>query len=223
MTHRRDPKDPPARGHGAAPPSGNGHDGFAVHDRRFWVTGEGDGDEEEPAVAFATPPTQVAQLEAELAKARAEVEEKDRHLQEYRSSFQEQVARGVEETKERLQRNAQKELQLARGDLVRGFLEVLDNLQRSIRAADGTRSVESLLEGLRLVERQLEGQLAVLGLERITAQGQPFDPARHDAVTVMPVDDPAADQTVVAEFQAGYTFADRVLRPARVAVGRLRS
>ena len=220
MTHRSDARYPPASGRGAVPLSGNGQNGFAVRDRRFWAAGDGEG--EEPAVAAATPPTQVAQLEAELANARAAIEEKDRRLQRYLAAYEEQVAQGVEETKERLQRNAQKELQLARGELVLGFLEVLDNLQRTIRAAGEIRSVESLLQGLRLVEGQLERQLAALGLERITAQGQPFDPARHDAATVMPVDDPAADQTVVAELQAGYTFAGRVLRPARVAVGKLR-
>jgi molecular chaperone GrpE len=222
MTHRRDPRKPTASDCGATRPPGDGQGGFAVRDRRYWVTGEGDGDEEAPAVAVVAPPTSVAQLESELAEARAAVEQRDRRLQEYLAAFQEQVAAGVEETKERLQRNAQKELQLARGDLVLGFLEVLDNLQRTIRAAAETRSVAPLLEGLRLVEGQLERQLAALGLERITALGQPFDPARHDAATVMPVDDPAADQTVVAELQAGYTFAGRVLRPARVAVGKLR-
>jgi molecular chaperone GrpE len=221
MAHQSDTRNPPAGGRGTSPPAGSSDGGFVVRDRRHWVAGEGDG--EEPAVAVATPPTQVAQLEAELARARAAVEEKDRRLQQYLAAYEEQVAKGVEETKERLQRNAQKELQLARGELVQGFLDVLDNLQRSIRAAGETRSVESLLQGLRLVEGQLERQLAALGLERITALGQPFDPARHDAATVVPVDDPAADQTVVAELQAGYTFADRVLRPARVAVGRLRS
>jgi molecular chaperone GrpE len=220
MARRTDPKDPPATGH-SAPPSGNGHGGFAVRDRRFWAAGDGEG--EEPAAAASTPPTFVAQLESELAAARAAAEEKDRLVQGYIAASKEQVVRVVEETKERLQRDALKELQLARGELVRGFLEVLDNLQRSMRAADETRSVDTLLEGLRLVEGQFEGQLAALGLERIAAQGQPFDPARHDAVTVVPVDDPALDQTVVAETEAGYTFGGRVLRPARVAVGRLRA
>jgi molecular chaperone GrpE (heat shock protein) len=218
VTHRTHHQD---RADGAEHPRASGYDEFPPVDSRAWGTRAGE--REEPAVAAPTPSTGVAELEGELAAVRAAAEAKERRLQEQLAAYQEQLARQVEETKERLRRDAQKELQLARGELVQGFLGVLDNLHRSLRAADEHRSVAPLLEGLRLVEGQLEGQLAALGLARIAALGQPFDPARHEAVTLVPVEDPAADGTVVAELQAGYTFGDRVLRPARVAVGRRRT
>ena len=50
--------------------------------------------------------------------------------------------------------------------------------------------------------------------------GQPFDPHVHEAMVVVPVDDPAADGVVVGQWRAGYRIADRVLRPAQVQVGR---
>jgi molecular chaperone GrpE len=59
------------------------------------------------------------------------------------------------------------------------------------------------------------------GIARLPAVGTPFDPQRHEAVELVAVDDAALDGQVVTEIRAGYQQGDRVLRPARVAVGRL--
>ncbi|HEY3359391.1 MAG TPA: nucleotide exchange factor GrpE [Polyangia bacterium] len=219
-----DPKAPPGDGNGASRRPDDGP-GFTVHDRRFWVTGEG-AEEGDAAVARAAPrqPSYVEQLTQELEAARQDAAEKDQRLREYIAAYKEQVVHGLEETKERLKRDAEKELQLARGELVTGLLEVLDNLQRSAQAVRETRNLDALLDGLTLVEAQFLGKLGALGLERVpAAAGQPFDPARHEAVAVVPVTDPAQDMHVVNELQAGYVFGDRVLRPARVVVGKLAS
>jgi molecular chaperone GrpE len=227
MPSGNDDKEPRRGGNGSgAGPGSPGDGGFTVNDRRFWVTGEGEGEGEQDQTALAAGatrvPSYVEQLQAELAAARKEVAERDEKLREYIAAYKEQVVHGLEETKARLKRDADKELQLARGRLVTGLLEVLDNLQRSLGAAGDTRSLDALLEGLRLVESQFLARLGALGLERIPAVGQRFDPTVHDAVTLVPVTDPAQDGVVVSELQAGYRLGDRVLRAARVAVGKRR-
>ena len=73
------------------------------------------------------------------------------------------------------------------------------------------------LDGMRLVARGMHDLLDRRGVARIDAEGQPFDPELHEALTAIPVPGVAPD-TVVQVVQAGYRFEDRVLRPAKVIV-----
>src|SRR5258706_11631467 len=90
--------------------------------------------------------------------------------------------RSLEATEARLERNAKREAEEARGKLVQELLPVLDNLDRTIHAAHAGRGDPALLEGVRLVRRQLEGVLRGYGVERIEAIGQRFDPGVHEAI-----------------------------------------
>jgi molecular chaperone GrpE len=65
-------------------------------------------------------------------------------------------------------------------------------------------------------------KLQELGLARLAAAGQSFDPTRHEAVAVQTVSDPAQDGVVVAELRPGFALGERVLRAAQVRVGKLR-
>ena len=106
-------------------------------------------------------------------------------------------------------------------NLVKELLTVVDNLDRAIDHAtrSGGAELESLLQGVELVRRDLLGALGRYGVSRIEARGKPFDPARHEAMAQ--VDDEAvAPNTVVDELQPGYLLRDRLLRPARVVVSR---
>lgn len=128
--------------------------------------------------------------------------------------------RSLEATEARLERNARREAEETRGKLVQELLPVLDNLDRTIRAVHG-RSDPALLEGVRLVRQQLEGVLRSYGVERIEALGQRFDPAVHEAIGMIPVDDPQRHGAVVHQAEPGYRMSGRLLRPARVSVGKL--
>lgn len=129
--------------------------------------------------------------------------------------------RNLEATEARLERNARREAEETRGKLVQELLPVLDNLDRSIRAAQAGRSDPALLEGVRMVRQQLEGVLRGYGVERIEALGQRFDPAVHEAIGMIAVDDPHRHGAVVHQVEPGYRMAGRLLRPARVSVGKL--
>jgi molecular chaperone GrpE len=102
------------------------------------------------------------------------------------------------------------------------MLEVLDNLDRAIdsasRAGAGTGS---FFQGVELVRRQFLAKLEGLGVHRIDAASQPFDPALHEAVTTIPTTSAAEDGVVVGVVRPGYRIGDQILRPAAVAVARL--
>lgn len=128
--------------------------------------------------------------------------------------------RSLEATESRLARNAKKEIEEARGKLVQEILPVLDNLDRTIRAAQDHGGDPGMLEGVRMVRQQLEGVLRGYGVERIEATGQRFDPSLHEAVSLIQVGDPARNGVVVQQAEPGYAFGGRLLRPAKVSVGK---
>lgn len=125
----------------------------------------------------------------------------------------------LEATKRRLQRDARRELTEQRDKLLGELLPVLDNLDRSIESAAGDDG--PLAEGVKLVRKQLAGVLAGYGLERLEVVGRRFDPHLHDAIATAEVDDPAQDGVVIDEWQPGYAAHGRILRAAKVRVGKL--
>ena len=114
-----------------------------------------------------------------------------------------------------------KDVERGRRALLVELLEVVDNLDRAIDAARETGAGDTLLQGVELVQQQFLATLEGFGVTRVAALGRPFDPARHEAITTVPVTDPAKDHTVVGIVKHGYAVGDEVLRPALVAVGQL--
>ena len=102
----------------------------------------------------------------------------------------------------------------AKADTVKELLGVLDNLERGLAQFD---EGDPHRQGMELICRQFLAVLEKLGVTRIEAQGQPFDPQKHDAV--MHVEDESLGQNVVAEvFQAGFQCGEKVIRFAMVKV-----
>jgi molecular chaperone GrpE len=106
-------------------------------------------------------------------------------------------------------------------NLVKDLLTAVDNLERAIDHArrSGGGDLESLLQGVELVRKDLSTALTKHGVAAIDAVGRPFDPALHEAMAQAP-DDSVAPNTVIEELQKGYLLRDRLLRPARVIVSR---
>ncbi len=124
----------------------------------------------------------------------------------------------LEASKKRVEREAERERELVRADLVRQLLPVLDNLDRSIEAS-GQSTDEPLREGVKMVRNQFEEVLQGFGMEVLDARGAPFDPAEHEAVAMVPVETPQAHRTVVSVVRPGYRMGGRLLRAAQVTVG----
>lgn len=103
----------------------------------------------------------------------------------------------------------------AKSDTIREFLAVYDNLERAAAVESDADSPHK--KGLDMIFLQFKELLTKLGVAEIPAQGQPFDPERHDAV--MHVDDDSLGESVVAQvFQAGFIMEDKVIRHAIVQV-----
>jgi molecular chaperone GrpE len=106
-------------------------------------------------------------------------------------------------------------LEFASTEAVRALLPVIDDFERALKSE--TLDPE-YGKGMELIYQRLYEALKKLGLEPIVSTGQPFDPHIHHAVEMVETED-VPDHTVVAEFQRGYNFKGRMLRPAMVKVG----
>jgi molecular chaperone GrpE len=186
-----------------------------VVDRRWWVKRDAEGGDvsaDEP-VRQPGKPAYVEELEQKLAAKELEVADL---LGKFRDA-----AREFDESRVRLRKDVVKEIERGRRLMLVELLDVLDNLDRAIDAAKAASSHDPLLQGVELVRRQFLSKLDGFGVTRVDPLGQAFDPARHDAVTMVPTADPAQDHVVVGVLTPGYLAGEEVLRPATVAVATL--
>jgi molecular chaperone GrpE len=122
-----------------------------------------------------------------------------------------------ENYQKRMQRDLATERRFAQAPLAADLLGALDNLERAMAAAQKAGEAGPLVQGVGLVHSQILDVLRRHGIQRIEAQGQPFDPNQHQAVLQQPSQQ-HPPMTVVSVLENGYMIHDRVLRPARVAV-----
>jgi molecular chaperone GrpE len=111
--------------------------------------------------------------------------------------------------------------QFGHQNLVKDLLLTVDNLDRAIGHAreSGGGDLESFLQGVELVQRELLGVLEAHSVHEIEALGKAFDPALHEAMT-QAVDESVAPNTVIGVLEKGYQLRDRLLRPTRVIVAK---
>ncbi len=119
-------------------------------------------------------------------------------------------------------RRVQQEISAARqrgqADLLRGFLEVLDDLERVSETDVKSTSVKTLIEGIGLVERKYQQELELAGVEGIDPLGEVFDPQFMEAMATVPTEISEEEGKVSEVFQKGYRLEDKLLRVARVSV-----
>lgn len=182
------------------------------------------------------------ELEAALAEAAAAVEayEKppaggDTDAASVEGDVPEEVALELKQTQDRLvrlqadfenfRRRANKERveanQYGHQNLVKDLLGTVDNLDRALDHArqSGGGDLESFLQGVELVQRELMAALTKNGVVGIETRGVAFDPAVHEAMAQAP-DASVEPNTVIDELQKGYMLRDRLLRPSRVVVSK---
>jgi molecular chaperone GrpE len=162
-----------------------------------------------PDEVTSEDPRSKEELLAELAEAESRRDEYLDDLRRARAEF--------ENFRKRTLRESSTQREAGKAEAVGGLLEVLDDLERTVEAVDGTAD-GSLGKGITLVAEKLVRSLQALGLERIDRTGVAFDPNVHEAVQQRPSEQ-GRDEPVVAEvFRPGYALGDRVLRPAMVVV-----
>ena len=146
--------------------------------------------------------------DAELQKLRAE-----------RDALLDRLARAQAEF-DNARKRALKEQQdfrdFAMADAIKSLLPVVDNFERALQSKSDSSDFRS---GVDLIYKQLRDVLAKLGVQPIEAKGQQFDPHIHEAIEMVDTAD-AADHEVLEEWQRGYKYKDRLLRPSMVKVAR---
>jgi molecular chaperone GrpE len=148
--------------------------------------------------------------EDELAASRAEAGRYREHLQRLQAEF--------ENYRKRVLREQTEAVDLAARPVVLRLLEVLDDFDLALMHAQDKPDFDRFLHGVELVYAKLVDTLRAEGLERIEAQGKPFDPELHEAL--MQSGDGDGDPVVADVLRPGYTLKGRVLRPAGVRVER---
>ena len=164
------------------------------------INGAGDSaDVQDPAVALAAITAERDQLAAEKA------------------SFHDQLLRtqsDFQNLRKRTERERIEMFEYASTEAVRVLLPVLDDFERALKAE---RADKEYAAGIDLIYNRFYEALKKLGLEPMDSKGKPFDPQLHHAVDMVETDE-APDGTVLDEFQRGYYFKGRLLRPAMVKV-----
>lgn len=160
----------------------------------------------------------LAAVSEELEQHRMQVKELEDQLLRRVAEFQNYRRRTEAELGQAAERG--------RGEVALQMLDVLDDLRRSLDAAEeaeaeegGDPAYQALKIGVELVYKKFVDALAAFGVREIEAVGQPFDEDLHEAMMQRDAED-AAPGTVVGEIQRGYRMGERVLRHARVIVAR---
>ena len=190
-------------------------------DKRRWARADAEADEAE--APDTSEPAPVAIEPAELDAARTRAEAAERKLREIQEAFT-AAKRDLEATRERLERDLGKKVELKFGSLVSDLLESADDLDRAIERGGAIDGAGPVVQGVALARSRFLAALEKAGVERIApAEGAPYDPNTAEAVGVVPVNDPEGHDTVIQVERAGYALGGRIIRPARVLVGRLLS
>jgi molecular chaperone GrpE len=158
-------------------------------------------------------PKYVEELEARTAAA-------EKHVQEVQARFdqlRQQLQRETDETRQRLNRSADERAAGEKAKFISSLLPALDDLNRAIEAENAPR--EAILEGIRSITTSFQAALTNAGVEPISSVGEQFDPELHEAVDTEETGG-EMDGKVIAEYSRGFRMGDRLLRPARVKVGR---
>ena len=153
---------------------------------------------------FGSADDQVEQLKQDLVAAEKRVLLAQADLENYRK---------------RVQRERDDELKFANSPLLNDLLPVVDNLQRALQSAEGSEQASGIVDGIKLVEKQLLEAMKKRGCEPIDAEGQPFDPNFHEAILQQPSGD-VEPGTVLQVTQTGYKLFDRCIRASQVIVSK---
>lgn len=148
--------------------------------------------------------------EDETSKLQAQVEEwKDKYMRLFAE---------FDNFKKRSRKENIELIQTAGKDVIVSLLDVLDDSERAEKQMESAKDIEALKEGIRLVFNKLRNNLHQRGLKSFDSKGEAFDVEKHEAVTEIPAE--GMEGKVVDELQKGYHLNDKLIRHAKVVVGK---
>ena len=177
-----------------------------VVDKRRYRDGKDGGDARPPHPSGPAPTDEPD----ELARAKTQAAEYRDHLQRLQAEF--------ENYRKRMTRSQERLVDAELQRFVQGLLEVLDEFDLALIAAERQPDFDGFRKGVELVYAKLAETLRAEGLERIEAEGKAFDPNEHEAL--MQTGDGEGDPHVAEVFRQGYKLRGTVIRPSSVRVER---
>ena len=149
--------------------------------------------------------TPEAKLEAELSEAR------DKFLR---------LSAEFENYKKRIARDRIEQTKMAGTELYISILPVIDDFERAMQSINESSEVNAVREGIQLIYTKMKSIVESRGLKPMNAVGLPFDPELHDAISSVDVENKEQSGFVIQEIERGYMLYDRVIRHAKVIVGK---
>jgi len=172
-------------------------------------------------VALSEEPTTEEEIEEiidEVADIQQEVEDARLKVEEYLDGWQRSRAEFAN-YKKRIEREQSQIYQTVTGNIIKRYLGVVDDLERALKNRPQDEQGATWAEGIELIYQKLLSILESEGVKPMEAQGQPFDPNLHEAISLEENDSIESGQ-VIEVTQQGYLLGDRVLRPAVVRVAK---
>jgi len=184
-----------------------------VTDRRHWARSEEERERDEEQPSSSPYPTMIDEF-----RGRAEAAERKLHeyIDAFKRSQQEQ-----EQFRERLLRDVDRRVELKFGEVLTDLLETVDDLDLALAHVNDVPESRPLAEGVEIARNRFLAVLEKHGVEKIVPDGDEFDPNVAEAMQMEPVDEPGRDGRVTRTMRPGYRLGERVIRPARVVVGKL--
>ncbi|MCU0238674.1 MAG: nucleotide exchange factor GrpE [Pyrinomonadaceae bacterium] len=200
----------------------NNEEELKVDDKRRFNT---EGERVTVEVEEKTEPVksaEVIKLESELKAEKERREAAESKLVGVQARFEEEKNRLEKETQEmrsRLMKTLEERAKQGQSNFVITLLPVLDNLNLAIDHAEKDSSLENLIGGVKGTARSFENALREVGVEAVASVGIDFNPEIHEAIDMIEVE-AEQDGKITAEYQRGYKFGEKLLRPAKVQVGK---
>ena len=141
---------------------------------------------------------------------------KDEEIANQKDTFLREKAE-LENFKKRLTKEKDDFVQFANERLLQELIQIEDNLERALEVPNAT--LESLKEGVEMIQKQFSTFLKNQKVEPIEAIGKPFDPALHEVLNQQESEE-HEENTVIEEYSKGYTLNGRILRPAKVVISK---
>jgi len=151
-----------------------------------------------------------------MEELQEQLKKKDIELVEQKSDFLREKA-DLENFRKRLVKEKADALQFANERLLKELVEIDDNMNRALNTPN--TSLESLKEGVKMIQKQFATFLKNQKVEPVEAIGKPFDPSLHEVMTQLESEE-HEENTVIKEYSTGYTLNGRILRSAKVVISK---
>ena len=200
----------------------NNEEELKVEDKRRF-NAEGDKatvEVDEPKVPVK--PAEVIKLENDLKIETERRQAAEAKLVEVQKRFDEaknNLEKETQEMRQRLMKTLEDRAKQGQSNFISTLLPVLDNLNLAIDHAEKDSSLENLIGGVKGTARSFENALREVGVEAVASVGVDFNPELHEAIDMIEVE-AEKDGKITAEYQRGYKFGDKLLRPSKVQVGK---